>query len=77
MADQSQPDEKTPEERSPTETLVRCLEDFGESEPTKCIVIYLNVDGDLCWSVSGPYHYTQIIGMLDCVQAKIMDKFLQ
>ena len=39
------PDEKTPEMRSPTETLVACMEDFGESEPDRCLVIYTNADG--------------------------------
>ena len=48
MSDNSMPDEKTPEVRSPTETLLKCLEDFGESEPTKAIVVYVNVDGDIC-----------------------------
>lgn len=76
MSKDSMPDEKTPELRTPTETLVKCLEDFGESEPTKVIVVYLNVDGDICWSMSGPYHYTQVIGMLECVKAKVMEKFL-
>lgn len=71
------PDEKTPEVRSPTETLVKCLEDFGISEPSKVIVVYTNEAGDLCWSVSGPYNYTHVIGMLECVKAKIMEKFLQ
>ena len=77
MSDNSMPDEKTPEVRSPTETLLKCLEDFGESEPTKAIVVYVNVDGDICWSVSGPYNFTHVIGMLECVKAKIMEKFLQ
>jgi hypothetical protein len=71
------PDQKTPEERSPTATLLSCLEDFGESEPAKAIVIYTNADGDLCWSVSGPYHFTQVIGMLECVKARVMGKFLE
>ena len=58
-------DEQTPEVRSPTETLVKCLEEFGESEPTKAIVLWTNTDGDICWSVSGPYHYCQVIGILE------------
>lgn len=72
-----QPDEKTPEVRSPTETLVWCLEDFGSSEPDRALVIWVNSNGDLCWSSSGPYAFTPIIGMLECVKAKIMEKFLQ
>lgn len=75
--DDAAPDEKTPELRSPTETLVACLEDFGKSEPTKVVVVYVNVDGDLCWSTSGPYNFTHVIGMLECARAKIMEKFLE
>ena len=75
MAD-ALPDQKTPEERSPSETLIQCLESFGEAEPTKAIVIYTDVAGDICWSVSGPFHYSQVIGMLECVKARVLAKFL-
>ena len=71
------PDEKTPEVRTPTETLVWCMEDFGAAEPERVLVIYTNSDGDLCWSSSGPYSYTHILGMLECVKAKVMEKFLR
>jgi hypothetical protein len=76
MPDQSMPDEKTPEERSPTETLVWCLEDFGNAEPQRALVIWTNAAGDLCWSSSGPYNFTHIIGMLECVKAKVLAKFV-
>ena len=77
MAEDSKLDEKTPEQRSPTETLMWCLEDFGKSEPDRALVIWMNEEGDLCWSSSGPYKYTQIIGMLECVKAIVMEKFKQ
>ena len=77
MPDDRAPDEKTPEVRSPTETLVKCLEDFGESEPLRAIVIYSNVGGELCWSYSGPPSYTEIIGLLTCVRAKMLEQFLR
>lgn len=77
MGDDSAAEEKTPEQRTPTETLVHCLEDFGQSEPLKCIVIYTNESGDICWSSSGPYNFSQIIGMLECVKARVMKKFLE
>jgi hypothetical protein len=76
MSDGSMADEKTPELRSPTETLVRCMEDFGESEPKKVLVIWTNTDGDLCWSESGPSHFCENIGILTCVKSRIMQKFL-
>jgi hypothetical protein len=75
MSENSMPDEKTPEVRSPSETLIYCLEEFGDAEPSRAIVVW--VDGtDLCWSASGPYNYTHMIGMLECAKAKIMEKFL-
>ena len=77
MKSNSDPDEKTPESRSPTETLVSCLEDFGKSEPTKAFVIYVNVDGDICWSSSGPFSYSQTLGMLECVKARVLTNFLK
>ena len=63
--------------RTPTETLVKCLEEFGNSEPKKTIVIWTNVDNDLCWSGSGEFHYCEVIGMLECVKGKVMEKFLR
>lgn len=36
--------------RTATQTLLSALEDFGESEPRDCLVIYNNEAGDLCWS---------------------------
>lgn len=36
--------------RTATETLLSCMEDFGESEPKECMVIYTNENGDMCFS---------------------------
>lgn len=74
---ESMPDEKTPEVRSPTETLVFCLEDFGDSEPERVLVIWTNKSGDLVWSSSGPYSYTHIIGMIECVKGKVLQRFCE
>lgn len=73
----SQPDEKTPEIRTPSDTLIHCLEDFGLIEPERCLVVYTNANGDICWSFSGPYSYTQLIGMLECVKAMVLKKFIE
>ena len=77
MPDQSMPDEKSPEERTPTETLVWCLEDFGNAEPQRVIVVWTNASGELCWSSSGPYNYTHVVGMLECAKARVLAKFVQ
>jgi hypothetical protein len=71
------PDEKTNEERSPSNTLIHCLEDFGHDEPQKVIIIWTTVGGDICWSESGPSHFAQNIGMLECVKAQTMKNFLE
>ena len=76
MPDDTQPDEKTSEYRNPTETLIHCMEEFGRAEPKKLLVIWTDEAGDLCWSESGPSHYCQNIGMLNCVLAKYMQKFM-
>lgn len=38
--------------RTASETLVAAMEDFGESEPKDCLIIYTNDVGELCWSAS-------------------------
>jgi len=34
--------------RSPTETLMKALEEFGVDEPVECIVVFSTQGGDLC-----------------------------
>ena len=63
-------------ERTPSETLMNCLTEFGEAEPTRVIVVWTDEKGDLCWSVSSPRSVTAQIGMLDCVKALMMQTFL-
>ena len=63
--------------RTPTEVLVACFEDFGQSEPERVLVIYVNADHELVWSWSGGYHYTHLLGMIECVRAKIMARFME
>ena len=35
---------------TPTEVLIRCMEDFGNDEPEQVVVIYRTKKGDLAWS---------------------------
>lgn len=77
MPDADCPDEKTPEVRSPSETLIRCLEDFGRDEPTKILVLWITSGGDMCWSESGPSNFSQNVGLLECVKARYLKKFLE
>jgi len=53
--------------RSPTETLVYAMEEFGKSEPLDCLVAWLDDDGNLCWSQSTRSR-TFLIGMVDVIR---------
>lgn len=59
------------EDRSPAETMIHCLELFGESEPTCVVALWLDVDGNINWSHSKPYSLSTIYGMLACMQEGI------
>lgn len=63
--------------RTPSETLMHCLEDFGIDEPTKVVVLYLTQGGDICWSESGPKTFSLTVGMLECVKAIYTKKFME
>ena len=63
-------------ERTPSETLMNCLTDFGEAEPTRVLVIWTDVDGNICWSTSAPRSVTAQVGMLECVKALMVQSLL-
>ena len=63
------------ENRTPTETLMACLESFGEDEPLEVIVVYSTQSGDLCWSCSSSV-YSHKIGMLENAKAHIQKQML-
>ena len=59
------------ETRTPTETLIKCMEDFGEDEPENLMVIYTTKGGDLAWS-STTDSISMKIGMLEFAKACIL-----
>ena len=63
--------------RSPSETLMTCLEEFGKAEPTRVMVIWTDETGDLCWSTSSPRLLSQMIGILECAKAALTREFLE
>lgn len=69
------PNEEIELTRTPSETLISCLEDFGDDEPDNVLVIYTTKGGDICWSANGPYKYSVMIGMLICVKHLMLKKF--
>jgi len=63
--------------RTPSETLMSCLTDFGEAEPDRVLVLWTNEAGDICWSTSSPRKLSAIIGMLECAKAVLTKEFLE
>jgi hypothetical protein len=61
--------------RSPTDTLLSCLEDFGESEPKRVLVIHTNTAGELVCQTSSPYSMVEILGMLEFAKTIIVSRF--
>lgn len=50
-------------QRTPTQILIRCMEDFGDDEPLEVIVVYRTKGGDLVWS-SNIVPDSHFVGML-------------
>ena len=63
-----------PVSRSPTETLIHCLEDFGETEPHCVLVIWKNKD-DLCWSRDSNLSLSEAVGMLECIKTSFLESW--
>jgi len=53
--------------RSPTETLVYALEEFGKAEPLDVLVIWIDENGEICWSQSTRSRAIAL-GMLEMVR---------
>jgi hypothetical protein len=60
-------------ERTPSETLIAALEDFGESEPQMCVIIWTSDNGDINWSTS-TRNRSPIVGMLETVKHLILKR---
>jgi hypothetical protein len=63
------------DQRTPSETVMGAMEAFGECEPKRVILIWVDEGGDLCWSRSAPMGHSEIVGMLECVKAVVLDGF--
>jgi hypothetical protein len=59
--------------RSPSETMMHCMEEFSKSEPVDVMIVWTDESGDLCWSSSSS-HLSTRIGMLECAKQYILDK---
>jgi hypothetical protein len=61
---------------TPSALLIRCIEDFGESEATIAVVIYRQENGDIAWRVTEGSNASEVIGILDCTRAVMLDQFV-
>ena len=61
---------------TPTATMLRCLEAFGDSEPTRLLVVWIDESGNLHWSASEPYSTTHAIGMIETLKAFLLHQFI-
>lgn len=50
-------------QHTPSDILMRCLEEFGEDEPIEVAVIYRTKSGDLAWSTDITVH-SHFVGLL-------------
>jgi hypothetical protein len=62
---------------SPSALLMRCLEDFGESEATLCCVIFRQEDGSVNWRANQDCNASEVIGLLTCVRATLMHDWIE
>jgi hypothetical protein len=53
--------------RTPTDTLMECLESFGDDEPANVIVVYTTKSGDIAWSTSDST-FSQKLGLLEAAK---------
>lgn len=59
---------------TPTQVLMNCLEEFGESEAKEVIVVYTNTQGDLCWHCSSD-SIVKKLGLLEACKQFMVSKF--
>lgn len=57
--------------RTPTETILAVMEEFGQIEPRDCMVIWTDEGGDICWSCSTDSQAIKM-GMVEMVKSLIV-----
>jgi len=62
--------------KSPSESLIAVLEDFGQKEPANVIILWENAEGEMC-SVRNNVTPMQAFGMLSLAAATISARFLK
>lgn len=64
----------TVENTSPTECLIKCMEEFGECEPEKVLVIYLDKDGWIKHRSSHPMLHHERLGMIEIIKHLLLSQ---
>lgn len=62
-------EEKT---RTPTQTLVDCMESFGEDDPQDLLIVYTTKSGDFCMSCTTD-RLTTKLGLLEFAKAFVTE----
>lgn len=57
--------------RTPTDTLMTAMEEFGRAEPLDCMIIWTDQSGDICWSSTTDSRVTRL-GMIEMVKTLIV-----
>lgn len=57
---------------SPTECLIKCMEEFGECEPKKVLVIYLNEDGYIRHRSNSPMWDHERVGLVEMIKQHLL-----
>lgn len=60
------------QQRTPSETLINCLENFGTDEPDAVMVVWTTRSGDIAWS-SSTDRMSLKVGMLELAKAHILE----
>jgi hypothetical protein len=57
--------------RTPTELVMKCLEEFGQCEAVNALVIWTDEAGDICWSATTDSQ-VQKFGMIEFVKQMLI-----
>lgn len=50
--------------RTPTDTLMAAMDEFGAAEPTGCLIIWTDETGNLCWKSTSD-SFVEKLGMVE------------
>jgi len=66
-------EETVKEKSTPSEVLMKCLEDFGQDEPEEVVVVYRTSGGELVWA-SNALSHTHFMGLLEMAKFWYLEK---